>query len=75
MPTYHSLPDLSGYKGKAARAILKLAKEHTEKQRELSAIGRQLEEARSRPPGSHREGYPGARPGRPQGRRGPRPRA
>ena len=47
MPTYHSLPDLSGYKGKAARAILKLAKEHTEKQRELSAIGRQLEEARS----------------------------
>ena len=47
MPTYHSLPNLEGYRSKAARTILKLAREHTEKQRELSAIGRQLEEARS----------------------------
>jgi chromosome segregation ATPase len=44
--TYHSLPDLTGYKSKAARRIAKLTEEHTEKQHELGAVGRGFDEAR-----------------------------
>jgi DNA repair exonuclease SbcCD ATPase subunit len=45
--TYHTLPDLTGYKSKAARRIGKLVEEHTEKQRELGEVGRAFEEART----------------------------
>jgi hypothetical protein len=45
--TYHSLPDLSAYKSKAARRIAKLAEEHIEKQHELGAVGRDYELARA----------------------------
>ena len=44
--TFHSLPDLTDYKSKAARRIAKLAAEHTEKQRELGEVGRAYEQAR-----------------------------
>ena len=47
MQSYQSLPDLTGYKSKAAKRIAQLAEEHTEKAlRELGALGRDLEQAR-----------------------------
>jgi DNA repair exonuclease SbcCD ATPase subunit len=46
MQSYQSLPDLTGYKRKAAKRIALLAEEHTEKVRELGALGRDLEQAR-----------------------------
>jgi hypothetical protein len=46
MLNYQSLPDLTGYKSKAAKQIRMLAEEHTEKTRELGRIGRALEDAR-----------------------------
>ncbi len=47
MPNYVSLPDLSGYKSKPAKRILKLAEEHAQKMGELSALGRDLDETRT----------------------------
>jgi len=47
MPNYHSLPNLSGYKSKAAKRILKLSEEHAQKMGELSALGRDLDETRA----------------------------
>jgi hypothetical protein len=49
MQSYQSLPDLTGYKSKAAKRIARLAEEHTEKVRELGALGRDLEQARYGP--------------------------
>jgi hypothetical protein len=46
MPNYHSLPDLTGYKSKAAKRILKLSEEHGQKMRELGDLGREYEDAR-----------------------------
>lgn len=46
MRSYHSLPDLSGYRSKAARRIARLVEEHTEKVGELSKVGHDLEQAR-----------------------------
>ncbi len=47
MPNYVSLPDLSEYKSKAAKRILKLSEEHAQKMGELSALGRDLDETRT----------------------------
>jgi chromosome segregation ATPase len=47
MPNYHSLPNLTGYKSKAAKRILKLSEEHAQKMGELSALGRGLDETRT----------------------------
>jgi hypothetical protein len=44
MPTYQSLPDLTGYKGKAAKRIAQLAEEHTEKVRERDAQAKGAEQ-------------------------------
>ncbi len=46
MQSYHSLPDLTGYKSKAAKRIFKLAQEHAEKTAELGRLGTELDEAR-----------------------------
>ncbi len=47
MPNYVSLPDLSEYKSKAAKRILKLSEEHAQKMGDLSALGRGLDETRT----------------------------
>jgi hypothetical protein len=46
MQTYQSLPDLTGYKSKAAKRIARLAEEHAHKVTQLGALGRDLEQAR-----------------------------
>jgi chromosome segregation ATPase len=46
MQSYHSLPDLTGYRSKAAKRLSRLAQEHTEKVRELGALGQEVEEAK-----------------------------
>lgn len=46
MQGYISLPDLTGYKSKAARRIARLAEEHTAKTRELGTLGNDLVQAR-----------------------------
>ena len=38
MPNYHSLPDLTGYKSKAAKRILKLSEEHAQKMGDLLSL-------------------------------------
>lgn len=49
MQSYHSLPDLTGYRSKAAKQIFKLASEHAEKTAELGRLGNAAEEARRTP--------------------------
>ncbi len=46
MPSYHTLPDLSGYKSKAAKKIARLVEEHERKAKELGALGSETEQAR-----------------------------
>jgi DNA repair exonuclease SbcCD ATPase subunit len=44
--SYQSLPDLTGYRRKAAKRIFKLAEEHAEKTTELGRLGSEVEEAK-----------------------------
>jgi hypothetical protein len=44
--SYQSLPDLTGYRSKAAKRIFKLAEEHAEKTTELGRLGSDVEEAK-----------------------------
>jgi hypothetical protein len=46
MQSYHSLPDLTGYKSRAAKRIFKLSEEHADKTAELGRLGTAVEQAR-----------------------------
>ena len=46
MQTFHSLPDLTGYRSRAAKRIFKLSAEHAEKIVELGGLENAVEEAR-----------------------------
>jgi hypothetical protein len=46
MQSYQSLPDLAGYRSRAAKRIHKLSEEHADKTAELGRLGNAVEEAR-----------------------------